>query len=341
VRRQDFFYDLPEELIASTPTAERSGSRLLCLDGVNGNLEHRNFPNLIDMVEAGDLMVFNDTRVIPARLKAHKASGGKVEILIERVLDTHRVLAQVRASKSPKIASEIILEDTTILTVTGREKEFFILQFPPSAKALDVLESIGKIPLPPYIERDPVEEDLERYQTVYGEKKGAVAAPTAGLHFDDDFLEALKKKGVNIAFVTLHVGAGTFKPVRTDSLVDHDMHSEVMELSEALCEKVKATKQAGKRVIAVGTTSVRCLETAASTGEIEPYSGDTNIFIFPSYQFKVVDALVTNFHLPESTLIMLVSAFAGHEHTMNAYKQAVNEKYRFFSYGDAMFITKQ
>lgn len=341
MKRQDFFYELPEELIASAPTAERSGSRLLSLDGASGNIEHRDFPDLIDMVEAGDLMVFNDTRVIPARLKAHKASGGKIEILIERLLDTYRVLAQIRASKSPKPSSEIILEDGTVLTVSGREKEFFILEFPPSSKALDVLESIGKIPLPPYIDREPVNEDLERYQTVYGEKKGAVAAPTAGLHFDDNFLEALKKKGVNIAFVTLHVGAGTFKPVRADDLHDHDMHSEVMELSEELCEKVKATKQAGKRVIAVGTTSVRCLETAASSGEIEPYSGDTNIFIFPSYQFKVVDALVTNFHLPESTLIMLVSAFAGHEHTMNAYKQAVNEKYRFFSYGDAMFITRQ
>ncbi|GAB1263458.1 tRNA preQ1(34) S-adenosylmethionine ribosyltransferase-isomerase QueA [Aurantivibrio infirmus] len=341
MKREDFFYELPEDLIASAPAAERSGSRLLVLEGASGALEHRQFPDLIDLVEAGDLMVFNDTRVIPARLKAHKASGGKVEILIERVLDSHKVLAQVRASKSPKISSEIILADGTALTVTGRDDEFFILEFPSHCKALDILESIGQIPLPPYIVRDPGEEDLDRYQTVYGEKKGAVAAPTAGLHFDKTFLEALQKKGVEFAFVTLHVGAGTFKPVRSDNIREHVMHSEVMELSESVCEKVKATKRAGKRVIAVGTTSVRCLETAASADQIEPYQGDTNIFIFPSYEFKVVDALVTNFHLPESTLIMLVSAFAGYDNTMNAYKQAVEEKYRFFSYGDAMFITKQ
>lgn len=340
MRRQDFFYQLPDSLIAREPTRERRGSRLLCLDGTTGALNHRQFPDLLDMVEPGDLMIFNDTRVIPARIFGQKATGGQVEILVERVLDEQRVLAHTRASKSPKVDSEILLEDGTRLTVIARHDALFELMFPADQRVLTVLERIGHMPLPPYIDRTDVAEDRERYQTVYGRKQGAVAAPTAGLHFDEALLAQLRKKDVQIAFVTLHVGAGTFQPVRVDEVTEHKMHSEVMEVSEAVCQLVHATKAAGKRVIAVGTTSVRCLESAAHSGVIQPYQGETSIFIYPSYQFRVVDALVTNFHLPESTLLMLVSAFAGYHHTMTAYQAAVEQRYRFFSYGDAMFITR-
>jgi S-adenosylmethionine:tRNA ribosyltransferase-isomerase len=340
MRRQDFFYNLPDQLIANAPTAERRGSRLLCLDGPSGQLEHRQFPDLLDLLQPGDLMVFNDTRVIPARVFGHKASGGKVEILVERVLDQQRVLAHTRASKSPKPGSEIVLEDGTALKVLARHDALFELEFPAAETALSVLDRIGHMPLPPYIERADNPEDRERYQTVYARHQGAVAAPTAGLHFDADLLDQIRTKGINTAFVTLHVGAGTFQPVRADKITDHKMHSEVMALSQDICDLVTATKAAGKRVIAVGTTSVRCLETAARTGAIAPYQGDTDIFIYPGYQFKVIDALITNFHLPESTLLMLVSAFAGYQHTLNAYKVAVEQQYRFFSYGDAMFITR-
>jgi len=340
MRRQDFFYHLPESLIAREPTKERRGSRLLCLAGETGELTHRQFPDLLDLVNPGDLMIFNDTRVIPARVFGQKETGGQVEVLVERVLDQQRVLAHTRASKSPKVGSDIILVDGTRLRVLARHDALFELQFPAAETALAVLERIGHMPLPPYIDRDDVEQDRERYQTVYGRKQGAVAAPTAGLHFDDQLLEQLREKGVQIGFVTLHVGAGTFQPVRVDEITEHAMHSEVMDVSQEICDLVQATKAAGKRVIAVGTTSVRCLETAAHTGEIQPYQGETNIFIYPSYQFRVVDALVTNFHLPESTLLMLVSAFVGYRHTMNAYKAAVENQYRFFSYGDAMFITR-
>lgn len=340
MRRQDFFYQLPDSLIAREPTRERRGSRLLCLDGTTGALNHRQFPDLLEMVEPGDLMIFNDTRVIPARIFGQKATGGQVEILVERVLDEQRVLAHTRASKSPKVDSEILLEDGTRLTVIARHDALFELMFPADQRVLTVLERIGHMPLPPYIDRTDVAEDRERYQTVYGRKQGAVAAPTAGLHFDEALLAQLRKKDVQIAFVTLHVGAGTFQPVRVDEVTEHKMHSEVMEVSEAVCQLVHATKAAGKRVIAVGTTSVRCLESAAHSGVIQPYQGETSIFIYPSYQFRVVDALVTNFHLPESTLLMLVSAFAGYHHTMTAYQAAVEQRYRFFSYGDAMFITR-
>lgn len=346
MRRQDFHFDLPDELIARSPAAERRGSRLLSLDGCTGALQHGDFPDIVQHLEPGDLMVFNDTRVIPARVFGHKASGGKVEILVERVTGTHEVLAHTRASKAPKVDSVIVLEDGTELTVLGRQEALFELQFPADKPALEVLEAIGHMPLPPYIDRADVDEDRERYQTVYSDsgKKGAVAAPTAGLHFDDELLEQIRAKGIETAFVTLHVGAGTFQPVRVDDIYQHHMHSEVMEVTAEVAEKVKQAKAAGKRVIAVGTTSVRCLESAAQRagdGElIEPYQGETEIFIYPSYDYKVVDALVTNFHLSESTLLMLVSAFAGYRHTMSAYATAVSEKYRFFSYGDAMFITK-
>lgn len=347
MRRQDFFYPLPESLIAREPASERRGSRLLCLAGSTGELQHRQFPDLLALVEPGDLMVFNDTRVIPARVFGHKATGGQVEVLVERVLDSQRVLAHTRASKSPKVGSQIILEDGTQLTVLARHDALFELAFPEPETALSVLERIGHMPLPPYIERADSLEDRERYQTVYGHKQGAVAAPTAGLHFDEALLAELQAKGVQLAFVTLHVGAGTFQPVRVDNILEHKMHSEVMEISPEVCAQVNATKAAGKRVIAVGTTSVRSLESAANFMQahsdsvwVEPYHGDTQIFIYPGYNFKIVDALVTNFHLPESTLMMLVSAFAGYRHTMAAYQAAVKEEYRFFSYGDAMFITR-
>lgn len=339
MRRDDFHYDLPEKLIAKVPTEARSASRLLQLQGASGAVSHHPFTDVVDLVEAGDLMVFNDTRVIPARVFGQKASGGKVEVLVERVLSEDRVLAHVRASKSPKTGSTIILEDGSEVLMSGREGALFVLQFAEGASALAVLEAIGHMPLPPYIDRPDEAMDQERYQTVYARNAGAVAAPTAGLHFDDAILQALKEKGVNQAFVTLHVGAGTFQPVREDNIADHHMHSEVMEVSAEVCEQVRATKAAGKRVIAVGTTSVRCLETAALSGEIQPFQGDTNIFIYPSFSYRVVDALVTNFHLSESTLLMLVCAFAGYQHTMAAYREAIAEKYRFFSYGDAMFIT--
>ncbi|MFT5082545.1 MAG: S-adenosylmethionine:tRNA ribosyltransferase-isomerase [Lentisphaeria bacterium] len=340
MRRQDFYYQLPDQLIARFPAAERRASRLLVLDGSSGELSHKAFEDVLNLVEPGDLMVFNDTRVIPARVFGSKESGGKLEILVERILDRDRVLAHVRASKSPKVGSFIALSDGSRVQVAARHEALFEIRFPETESALDVLERIGHIPLPPYIDRPDDTSDRERYQTVYSINKGAVAAPTAGLHFDDELFEQLKVRGVQVAFVTLHVGAGTFQPVRVDNIYEHTMHSEVMVLSQEVCEQVRRTKQAGKRVVAVGTTSVRCLETAAQSGEIMPYQGETNIFIYPSYHYKVVDALITNFHLPESTLIMLVSAFAGYSHTMAAYKTAVFNKYRFFSYGDAMFITR-
>lgn len=341
MRRQDFHYDLPESLIAAKPTKERTGSRLMRLDGDTGMIEHSRFADLLSHLEEGDLLVFNNTRVIPARVFGKKESGGKIEILVERVVDSHNVLAHVRSSKSPKPGSYVILEDDTRVEVVGRQNSLFELRFPMERSALEVLESIGQMPLPPYIQREEEEEDKERYQTVYGERKGAVAAPTAGLHFDKAMLESLKNAGIQIAFVTLHVGAGTFQPVRADDIKDHEMHSEIMEVTDEVCNLVKKTKASGNRVVAVGTTSVRCLETASQSGEIQPYQGETNIFIYPSYQYKTVDVLITNFHLPESTLVMLVSAFAGYDNTMAAYNSAVKEQYRFFSYGDAMFITKR
>ncbi len=347
MRRQDFHYELPDELIARAPAAQRRDSRLLQLDGVTGQLNHRQFPDLLSLVEPGDLMVFNNTRVIPARLFGQKASGGQVEILVERVLDSRRVLAHTRASKAPKVDSIVILQDGTNVRLVARHDALFEWEFLGDDLVLVVLDRIGHMPLPPYIDREDVAADRERYQTVYGEKQGAVAAPTAGLHFDEQMLKDLKARGVQVAFVTLHVGAGTFQNMRVDNISEHQMHSEIMDVSDEVCALVRATKAAGKRVVAVGTTSVRSLESAAQgyadpnqRGEVHPYQGETSIFIYPGYKFQVVDALVTNFHLPESTLIMLVSAFAGYRFTMAAYQEAVAEQYRFFSYGDAMFITR-
>ena len=334
----DFFFQLPDVLIARHPLAERRASRLLVLDGPSGALAHRQFADLLDHLNAGDLMVFNDTRVIPARLFGQKRTGGKLEVLVERVLDDRRVLAHVRSSKSPKPASAILIEGGGEARVLARHDALFELEFDEDVLAL--LERAGHMPLPPYIDRPDEAADRERYQTVYAQRAGAVAAPTAGLHFDNELLAALREKGVETAFVTLHVGAGTFQPVRVEKIEEHHMHREWLEVSQAVVDAVAACRARGGRVIAVGTTSVRSLESAARDGELKPFSGDTDIFIYPGKPFHVVDALVTNFHLPESTLLMLVSAFAGYSETMAAYAAAVAEGYRFFSYGDAMFITR-
>ncbi|WP_105606557.1 tRNA preQ1(34) S-adenosylmethionine ribosyltransferase-isomerase QueA [Cronobacter sakazakii] len=344
MRLTDFSFELPESLIAHYPQAQRSACRLLSLDGPTGDLTHGTFTDLLDKLNPGDLLVFNNTRVIPARLFGRKASGGKVEVLVERMLDDHRVLAHIRASKAPKPGAELLLGDDESVnaTMTARHDALFEVQFNDARPVLDILNSIGHMPLPPYIERPDEEADRELYQTVYSQKPGAVAAPTAGLHFDEPLLERLRAKGIEMAFVTLHVGAGTFRPVRVESIEDHVMHSEYAEVPQEVVDAVLAAKARGNKVVAVGTTSVRSLESAAQAAQdalIAPFFGDTQIFIYPGYQYKVIDALVTNFHLPESTLIMLVSAFAGYKHTMNAYREAVKAEYRFFSYGDAMYIT--
>ena len=339
MRRSDFYYDLPEELIAQFPLKERSASRLLCLNGTNGSVEDRVFKDLPSFLNEGDLLIFNDTRVLRARLFGQKSTGGRVEVLVERVLDDQRVLAHVRASKSPRPGARLILAEHVEVEVTSRSEDLFELRFIDTT-VLNVLEQYGHLPLPPYIKRDDDASDESRYQTVYAQKPGAVAAPTAGLHFDEKMLATIKALGIQTAFVTLHVGAGTFQPVRVDDIKDHQMHSEYIEVSEAVCHQVHETRKRGGRIVAVGTTAVRCLESASQSGCIEPFQGDTDIFIHPGYEFKSVDALLTNFHLPESTLLMLISAMAGYSHVMAAYKHAVTEKYRFFSYGDAMFITK-
>jgi S-adenosylmethionine:tRNA ribosyltransferase-isomerase len=339
MQRSDFIFDLPPELIAQHPAAERSASRLLCLDGVSGECMGRMFRDLPSLLRTGDLLVFNDTRVIPARLFGHKESGGKVEVLVERVLDTHRVLAHVRAGKPPKPGTALSLEGEITATVMARHDDLFELSFDGEQPVVELLEAHGHMPLPPYITRSDAHEDRERYQTVYAEKRGAVAAPTAGLHFDQTMLDTLAAQGVEFAFVTLHVGAGTFQPVRVDDLREHRMHSEYIEVPQAVVDAVARARERGGRVVAVGTTSVRALESAARGGRLQAFRGDTDIFITPGYGFRVVDALVTNFHLPESTLLMLVCAFAGYEHTMSAYRHAVVQGYRFFSYGDAMFVT--
>ena len=343
MRVADFSFDLPDELIARFPKADRTSSRLLSLDGPSGAVEHKIFSDILELVNENDLLVFNNTKVIPARMFGQKESGGKVEVLVERVLDEHRVLAHIRASKSPKPGNVLILEGKAKAIMVARHDTLFELEFDHSENVLDILNDVGHMPLPPYIDRPDNEADRERYQTVYGEKPGAVAAPTAGLHFDDKLMTALKDKGVQMAFVTLHVGAGTFQPVRVESVDEHIMHSEYIEVPQDVVDAVASTKAKGGRVIAVGTTSVRSLESAAKIhgGKLDTYFGDTDIFIFPGYQFNVVDAMVTNFHLPESTLIMLVSAFAGQDNIMGAYNTAIEQQYRFFSYGDAMFLTRK
>ncbi|MFN3586541.1 MAG: tRNA preQ1(34) S-adenosylmethionine ribosyltransferase-isomerase QueA [Moraxellaceae bacterium] len=345
MNRRDFHFDLPDELIARYPAPERTGARLLQLDGATGARVHGRFADIESLLQPGDLLVMNDTRVIPARLFGHKPSGGRVELLVERITGECEALCHLRASKSPQAGAELRFPGGVTAVMTGRVDDLFCLRFP--LPLLDYLQTHGEIPLPPYFQRAPEASDRERYQTVYADpaKAASVAAPTAGLHFDEPLLARLAAKGVARAFVTLHVGAGTFRPVRSDDIREHRMHSEWLTVPEATAEAVRATRARGGRVVAVGTTSVRSLETAAghaAPGEcISAFAGETDIFIYPGYRWRVVDALITNFHLPESTLLMLVSAFAGHAPVMAAYREAVALKYRFFSYGDAMFLTRR
>lgn len=356
----EFYFDLPEELIAQYPLPQRTDSRLLCLDGNSGELQDKVFKDLPELLQPGDLLVFNNTRVIPARLFGQKSTGGKVEVLVERVLDEQSFLAQLRASKSPKEGSLLELgidrtdsDDSGAFQVTmlGRQGDLFHLQLVAGSEqtVFSLLDRFGHMPLPPYVDRADDKTDLQRYQTVYASEKGAVAAPTAGLHFDEALLSRIKDMGVDSAWVTLHVGAGTFQPVRVDNILEHKMHSEFVDVGAATVAKIKHAHAQGGRVIAVGTTAMRSLESASGFGreaadksdEIAEFHGDTDIFIYPGYQFKTVDAMITNFHLPESTLIMLISAFAGLDNVKHAYQHAIAEKYRFFSYGDAMFIIPQ
>ncbi|SFR51021.1 tRNA preQ1(34) S-adenosylmethionine ribosyltransferase-isomerase QueA [Thiomicrospira sp. ALE5] len=336
MKRQDFYFELPDELIAQQPTAERHASRLLVLEG--DRLQDKQFVDILDFIEPHDLLVFNNTKVIPARLFGQKATGGQIELLIERIINDTQALCHIRSSKSPKAGAKLWIENAFEVEVVGREGALFLVAFDPAKTPLEWVEAHGHMPLPPYIERPDTDTDKNRYQTVYAARPGAVAAPTAGLHFDEAILAAIKAKGAGIGFVTLHVGAGTFKPVQVDDISQHTMHSEWLEVQPGLVEQVKAARAKGGRVIAVGTTSVRCLESASKNGQLQPYTGDTDIFISPGYQFQQVDVLLTNFHLPESTLIMLVSALAGYQQTMAAYRHAVEQRYRFFSYGDAMLV---
>lgn len=333
----DFDFDLPESLIANYPAEERTASRLLKLDRQTGGYEDARFVDLKACIQPGDLLVFNNTKVVPARLFAQKETGGKLEILFERRLSESKFAAHVRSSKSPKPGSGIVLEDGSRLTMTDRDGSLFILETD-GEEVFELLARLGHIPLPPYIKREDGELDQDRYQTVYAQHEGSAAAPTAGLHFDQAFIESLREAGVETAEVTLHVGAGTFQPVKVDTIEDHVMHREWIDVPQEVVDKIKATKEKGGRVIAIGTTSCRSLEAAASSGELTAFRGDTEIFIYPGYRFKVVDALFTNFHLPQSTLLMLVSALASRESVIAAYEHAVKSQYRFFSYGDAMFI---
>jgi len=336
VRRTDFSYELPPELIAQQPLAERSASRLLTLDGATGALADRQMRELPDLMAPGDLLVFNDTRVIPARLFALKDSGGKVELLLERPLEANTALVHARANKPLRPAMSL-LSRGGVIQLLEKRGDLWVIELP--EPALGFFERFGQMPLPPYIRREPDASDETRYQSVFARKKGAVAAPTASLHFDEGLLAELDRRGVGRAFITLHVGAGTFQPVRTDAVGAHVMHAEFVEVSAAACDAIAETRARGARVVAVGTTVVRALESAAGGGTLGPYVGDSSLFIVPGFRFRIVDAMLTNFHLPESTLLMLVSAFAGREAVLGAYRHAVAGQYRFFSYGDAMFIT--
>jgi S-adenosylmethionine:tRNA ribosyltransferase-isomerase len=338
VKKSDFHFNLPPELIAQTPLPQRSASRLLCVNVATAEFADRAFGDLTTLLRPGDLLVFNDTRILPARLFGRKQSGGRVEILIERVLGGNQARAQLGVSKKPKPDSVFLLDDGTPVRVLGRDGEFFLLQFEGDEALETLLARVGRMPLPPYIEREADNADLERYQTVFAREVGAVAAPTAGLHFDQALLDALSSCGVDFGYVTLHVGAGTFQPMRAERLQDHVMHREWLNVGAALCAKIAQTRAAGGRVIAVGTTVVRALESATREGVVLPFAGETQIFIFPGYRFSSIDALITNFHLPESTLLMLVSAYAGRDLMLAAYQHAIKQRYRFFSYGDAMLI---
>ena len=333
----DFNFDLPPALIAQVPLASRSASRLLQVNR-DGCID-RSFTDLPDLLQAGDLLVLNNTRVLKARFFGVKETGGKVEVLVERLLDTHTVLAQCRASKSPPVGTRINLANAFEVIVGERVGEFYTLTFPDNA--IDLIEAYGALPLPPYIEHAANEVDAERYQTVFAQEPGAVAAPTAGLHFDQMMMDVLRTQGVHFVTVTLHVGAGTFQPVRTENLAEHNMHSEWYSISDETVNSVRATQATGGRVIAVGTTSLRALESASQSGTLQAGSAETNLFITPGYTFKTVDRLITNFHLPKSTLLMLVSAFAGYERIRHAYAHAIAAQYRFFSYGDAMLLDRE
>jgi len=349
MKTREFHYNLPQQLIAQKPSEVRSKSRLLHYSRTDQAIKHLQFCNIVDLVKPGDLLVFNNTRVIPARIYGYKDTGGKVEILIERLTSEFRCLAHVKASKTPKPGSKLILSNPEkehqlkqqqfSVSVEGREGDLFVLSSNTGSTMAEIMENIGHMPLPPYISREDTIDDFSRYQTVYADNPGAVAAPTAGLHFDPELLDKLKDKGIDSAFVTLHVGAGTFQPVRSEQIEDHEMHFEYLEVTQETVDKCLHTRQSGGRIIAVGTTTVRSLETASQNGQLKVYTGETDIFIYPGYQFKSIDALITNFHLPESTLLMLISAFAGKDEMMRCYKEAVAEEYRFFSYGDAMFIS--
>ena len=335
---KDFNYDLPADLIAQRPLAQRSTSRMLVLDG-QGGLQDRQFQDFKPHLSVGDLLVINNTRVMAARLYGQKETGGRVEILVERILDNTQAIAQVRASKAPKPGSFITLENEVKLTVRARRSSMFELELE-NGNWLELLQKQGHIPLPPYIERDDDSADESRYQTVFAKHMGAVAAPTAGLHFDTATMDDLKSAGIKVAEVTLHVGAGTYQPVRAEHIEDHEMHAEWIEVTESVCQQVARCKRQGGKVVAVGTTSLRALESAVSNGKLVPFTGDTRLFVSPGYTFNVVDTLLTNFHLPESSLMMLVTAFGGYEHVMAAYRHAVQARYRFFSYGDAMLIQR-
>ena len=340
MKLSDFDYHLPQLLIAQEALADRAASRLLVLQE-DGHCQDQHFRDLLDLIQPEDLLVFNNTKVLPARLFGQKATGGQIEVLVERLLDDRRLLAHIRASKSPKAGARLTLEGAFEAEVLGRQGALFELKFDHEKTAVELLEAHGHMPLPPYIERADTEDDHSRYQTVFAQRPGAVAAPTAGLHFDDALLAALKTKGVETAEVTLHVGAGTFQPVRSEDLSEHVMHSEWIDVPQDVCDAVNACRARGGNVVAVGTTTVRSLESAAQDGTLQPFQGDTDIFITPGYQFQVIDRLITNFHLPKSTLLMLISAFSGYEPVMQAYQHAVNEEYRFFSYGDAMYLARQ
>lgn len=341
MQTSDFHFDLPDAQIAQQPLPERSASRMLVLDPVLNRIEDSIFSSLAERLDPRDLLVFNDTRVIPARLLGRKESGGQVEVLIDRLLDRREVLAHVRASKSPRPGSFLLLEGGIETEVLGRAESLFRLKFSGDLPILDLLSRHGHVPLPPYIDRGDNAVDQERYQTVYATRPGAVAAPTAGLHFDEPLLARLRERGVGSAYITLHVGAGTFTPVRVEDPTEHRMHAEYVEVDTAACAAIDACRARGGRVVAVGTTTVRSLEAAALAGRLEPYAGDTRLFIRPGFEFRVTDALITNFHLPESTLLMLVSGFGGHESVMRAYRHAVAQGYRFYSYGDAMFVSRR
>ncbi|WP_395374967.1 tRNA preQ1(34) S-adenosylmethionine ribosyltransferase-isomerase QueA [Marinicella sp. W31] len=337
MKKDDFSYELPNELVAQHPLENRDASRLLVLDKRTGQYSDQVFTDILDYLNPGDLLVFNNTKVIPARLLGNKASGGKVEVFIERVLDSRSAKAMLKSSKSLKLGTVIYFNEQPLLQVTAKQGMFYLVEA--ISSELDVLmQEHGVMPLPPYINRPAESDDTSRYQTVYAQSEGAVAAPTAGLHFTPELLEKLANHGVRSTYVTLHVGAGTFQPVKTDDIESHQMHKEWLQVSQETCDAIHDTKAAGGRVIAVGTTAVRSLESAFQENELKPFQGDTNIFIYPGYSFQIIDGLLTNFHLPESTLIMLVSALAGRENILTAYAHAVEQEYRFFSYGDAMLI---